>query len=260
MTLNPDETTESTSLPAVCLIAGGATGIGAETARLMAKTGHRIVIFDINTEDGEQLAAELDGHFFRADVRDETSITQALNDCIVRHGAPTYVSLNFGVMTAPSDAPFQPLEKVDTGAYQRVMSVNVDGVFFALRHLIPIMADNAGAITVTASRAALVPTAADVIYAASKAAVLQMTRSAAAGQRDGKLRINALCPGTVDTNMIANVVREAGIPLISAADMASELVSLMIDGKNGEVRGRIHGTDAIAIGEFNADLDYQPAQ
>ena len=78
------------------------------------------------------------------------------------------------------------------------MSVNVDGIFFGLRHLIPLMRDAGGVITITASRAALVPTAADVIYASSKAAILHMARSAAIGQRNGKLRINALCPGTVE--------------------------------------------------------------
>jgi len=249
--------TESQSEPTVCLVAGGATGIGAEISRLMAKAGHRIAIFDINQEDGEQLAAKLGAHFFHTDVRSEESFTQVVNHCIDQLGVPTYVSLNFGVMTAAGDSPYLPLEKVDTAAYRRVMSVNVDGVFFALRHLIPLMRDPGGAITVTASRAALVPTAADVIYAASKASVLHMTRSAAAGQRNGRLRINALCPGTVDTGMISTVVREAGIPLISATDMASEVVSLMIDGKNGEVRGRIHGQDALSIGAFNAEFEYQ---
>jgi len=196
--------TDSHSEPTVCLIAGGATGIGAEISRLMANAGHRIAILDINQNDGEPLAADLGGHFFHTDVRKEESFAQAASDCIAQVGVPTYVSLNFGVMTAASDSPFMPLENVDTAAYRRVMSVNVDGVFFALRHLIPIMRKSGGAITVTASRAALVPTAADVIYAASKASVLHMTRSAAAGQRDGRLRINALCPGTVDTGMLSS--------------------------------------------------------
>ncbi len=252
--------TESQTKTKVCFVAGGATGIGAEVSRLMAGAGHRIAIFDINQEDGGQLAAELGGHFFHTDVRKEESFAQAASDCIAQLGVPTYVSLNFGVMTAASDSPFLPLEKVDTAAYRRVMSVNVDGVFFALRHLIPLMRESGGAITVTASRAALVPTAADVIYAASKASVLHLTRSAAASERKGRLRINALCPGTVDTGMLSTVVREAGIPLISATDMAREVVSLMIDGKNGEVRGRIHGKDAQTIGVFNNEFEYKPTR
>jgi len=236
-------------------------GIGAEISRLMADFGCRVAILDINSNDGEKTAAELGGRFYRTDVRDEESFTQAINDCVADLGIPKYVSLNFGVMTVPGDSetPYLPLEQVSTEAYRRVMSVNVDGVFFGLRHLIPLLRDTDGAITITASRAALVPTAADVIYAASKAAILHMARSAAVGQAKGKLRINALCPGTVDTNMLSTVVRDAGIQLISAHDMAAEAVSLLKAGLNGEARGRIHGRDAIAIGTFNANLDYQPA-
>ena len=254
-------TNQQTPAP-VCFIAGGAAGIGAEISRLMAEFGCRVAIFDINSSDGEKLAAELGGRFYRTDVRDEESFTQAIDECVEEIGVPNYVSLNFGVMTVPgdSDTPYLPLESVTTEAYRRVMSINVDGVFFGLRHLIPLMRDTGGAITITASRAALVPTAADTIYAASKAAILHMARSAAVGQRNGKLRINALCPGTVDTNMLATVVREAGIPLISAKDMAAEAVSLLKDGRNAEVRGRIHGRDAILIGTFNSDLDYQPVE
>jgi len=250
---------QNTSTP-VCLIAGGAAGIGAEISRLMADFGCRVAIFDINSDEGEKLADSLGGRFYLADVRDEDGFTQAIDKCVKEMGIPTFVSLNFGVMTAPSDSPYLPLEDITTEAYRRVMSVNVDGVFFGLRLLIPLMRETGGAITITASRAALVPTAADVIYATSKAAILHMARSAAIGQRNGKLRINALCPGTVDTDMLSTVVRDAGIPLISPQDMAREAVSLLKAGRNGEARGRIHGRDAISIGTFNTDLEYLPAE
>ncbi|WP_051062229.1 SDR family NAD(P)-dependent oxidoreductase [Ilumatobacter nonamiensis] len=239
------------------LVVGGATGIGAEAVRQMASSGRRVVIVDINERDGRQLADEVGGAFYHGDVTDDASLASAIEQCVNEVGVPDYALLNSGVMTAPGDAPFLAVHEAPLEAYRRVMSVNVDGVFHGLRHLIPLMLDRGGAITVTASRAGLVPTAPDAIYAASKAAAIHLVRSAAQGIRGQKLRINALCPATVDTTLIADVVRQAGIPLITAADMAGEAVDLMLTGDNGEVRVKLHDKPAFTIGVFDANVEYQ---
>lgn len=242
---------------ATALVVGGATGIGAEAARQMASSGRRVVIVDINEHAGRLLAEEVGGTFYHGDVSDDASLGRAIRQCVNEVGVPDFALLNSGVMTAPGDAPFLAVHEAPLEAYRRVMSVNVDGVFHGLRHLVPLMLDQGGAITVTASRAGLVPTAADAIYAASKAAVIHLVRSAAQGVRGQKLRINALCPATVDTTLIADVVRQADIPLITAADMASEAVDLMLAGDNGEIRVKLHDTPAFAIGVFDANVEYQ---
>ena len=244
----------------VLLIVGGATGIGAEVVRQMTADGVRVAICDINEPAGEQLANETGSAFLPGDVADDASLGQAIARCVATFGVPNYAVLNSGVMTVPGDEPFQSLEEASLSAYRRVMSVNLDGVFHGLRHLIPLMRDAPGAksrtITVTASRAGIVPTAADVIYAASKAGVIQMVRSAAAANRKSNLRINALCPGTVDTTLIADVVREVGVPLVSAADMAAEIVALVREGGNGEVRARLHDRPAFSVGTFDSGVAY----
>lgn len=240
----------------ILLVVGGASGIGAEVVRQMSATGIRTAICDINEPDGRRLAQEIGGTYLYADVADDESLGQAVAQCVTTLGVPSYAVLNSGVMTAPSDQPFQSLEEASLDDYRRVMSVNVDGVFHGLRHLIPLMRETGGAITVTASRAGLVPTAADAIYAASKAAVIQLVRSVALGNRKSKLRINALCPATVDTKLIADVVRAADIPLISAADMAAEIVQLLHNGGNGEVRARLPDKPAFAIGNFDAQVNF----
>ena len=239
------------------LVVGGATGIGAEAVRQMASSGRRVVIVDINDHAGGLLADEVGGTFYYGNVSDDASLATAIERCAAEVAPPNYALLNSGVMTAPGDAPFLAVHEAPLEAYRRVMSVNLDGVFHGLRHLIPLMVDRGGAITVTASRAGLVPTAADSIYAASKAAAIHLVRSSAQGVRDRELRINALCPGTVDTTLIADVVRQAEIPLISAADMAAEAVDLMLAGENGEVRVKLHGKPAFAIGAFDRNVDYQ---
>lgn len=239
------------------LVVGGATGIGAEAVRQLASSGRRVVIIDINERDGRPLADEVGGAYFHGDVSDDASLGSAIRRCVDDVGVPDHALLNSGVMTAPGDAPFLAVHEAPLEAYRRVMSVNVDGVFHGLRHLIPLMEDRGGAITVTASRAGLVPTAPDAIYAASKSAAIHLVRSVAQGLRGQKLRINALCPATVDTTLIADVVREIGIPLITAADMASEAVDLMLAGDNGEIRVKLHDKPAFAIGAFDANVEYQ---
>lgn len=249
--------TDAPTHTGTALVVGGATGIGSEAVRQLASSGHRVAIVDINERDGRPLADEIGAAFFHGDVSDDASLGSAIRQCVNEVGVPEYALLNSGVMTAPGDAPFLAVHEAPLEAYRRVMSVNVDGVFHGLRHLIPLMEERGGAITVTASRAGLVPTAPDAIYAASKAAAIHLVRSAAQGLRSQKLRINALCPATVDTNLIADVVREIGIPLITAADMASEAVDLMLAGDNGEVRVKLHDKPAFAVGEFDTNVEYQ---
>jgi len=249
--------TDATVHSETVLVVGGAAGIGAEAVRQMASSGRRVVIVDINDRAGRLLADDVDGIFYHGDVSDDTSLGKAIERCADEVATPDYALLNSGVMTAAPDAPFLAVHEAPLEAYRRVMSVNVDGVFHGLRHLIPLMLDRGGTITVTASRAGLVPTAADAIYAASKAAAIHLVRSAAQGVQGGKLRINTLCPATVDTTLIADVVRQANIPLISAADMAGEAVDLMVTGDNGEIRVRLHDKPAFATGTFDANVQYQ---
>ncbi len=242
------------------LVVGGATGIGAEVVRQVASSGRRVVIVDINDRAGQLLADDVGGTFYHGDVSDDASLGRAIERCADEVAIPDHALLNSGVMTAPPDAPFLAVHEAPPEAYRRVMSVNVDGVFHGLRHLIPLMLDQGGTITVTASRAGLVPTAADAIYAASKAAVIHLVRSAAQSVQGQQLRINALCPATVDTTLIADVVRQAGIPLITAAEMAEEAIDLMLAGDNGEIRAKLHDRPAFAVGVFDANVDYQASE
>lgn len=240
----------------VFFILGGAAGIGAETVRQAANAGAKVAICDINEEAGDRLAAETGGIFIPCNAASEESVERAICRCVAELGTPAYAHLNSGVMSLPSDAPFTPFEKAPVDAYRRVMSVNVDGVFYGLRHLIPLMRKGGGAITVTASRAGLVATPFDPIYAASKAAVLQLVRSVAAANASTALRINAICPGTVDTAMLSDLVRQAKMPLMPPYAIAEEVIDLLMDGANGEVRAKIEGRDAFIVGTFNNEIEY----
>ncbi len=244
----------------VAIVFGGATGIRAETVRKLALAGAKVLVCDINKDDGEQVASEVGGIFAFCDVSDDGSVLDAIGECVERLGTPTFAHLNSGVMTAPSDAPFEPMHKTSPENYRRVMSINLDGVFYGLRHLIPLMSKNEGAITVTASRGGLVATPFDPIYAASKAAVIQLVRSVAAANAKLPLRINALCPATVDTGMLSDLVRQAGVPLMPASVMADEVLYMLKEGRNGEVRAKLHDKPSFSVGEFDSELQYHPPE
>ena len=240
----------------VAIVFGGATGIGAETVRKLAQAGAKVSVCDINQNDGEQVASEIGGIFTFCDVSDDESVAGAIRECADRLEAPSFAHLNSGVMTAPSDAPYEPMHKTSPEDYRRVMSINLDGVFYGLRHLIPLMSKSEGAITVTASRGGMVATPFDPIYAASKAAVIQLVRSVAAANAKLPLRINALCPATVDTGMLSDLVRQAGVPLMSPSVMADEVIYMLKEGGNGEIRAKLHNKPSFTLGTFDSELEY----
>ena len=222
----------------VVLITGGATGIGAAVAKLATLEGAKVAICDINSSDGTALAKELGGWFIRCDVTDVESVASAVAECIRELGAPKYVHLNAGVMTVPPDEPFLPIEHVSEGQFRRVVNINVAGVFNGLKSVIPEMRHNGGAITITASAAALAIAPFDPIYAATKCAVIGLARSVAAANEGANVRVNVICPGGVDTAIVPTEIK-GDYGFMPPQVMAAEVIDLLKAGENGEVRVKL---------------------
>jgi NAD(P)-dependent dehydrogenase (short-subunit alcohol dehydrogenase family) len=119
------------------------------------------------------------------------------------------------------------------------MGINLDGVFHGLKALLPRMRVGGGAITVTASIAGFVTLPIDPLYAASKYGLIGLTRAVAAANAEGKLRINAICPGVVDTQIVPEALRAQGVDAMPATVMAAEIVDLLRTGPNGEIRVKL---------------------
>ena len=149
-------------------------------------------------------------------------------------GGVDVVHLNAGVTTGQED-----LTLLEDDAYRRIMGVNIDGVVFGVRALLPeIEARGGGAIVVTASLAGLIAFPADPMYTMTKHAVVGLVRSLAPRLADRGVRINAICPGLVDTPLIDGEVRDAlagsGFPLIAADSVAEAVFGAAVGSDTGQ--------------------------
>lgn len=222
----------------IAFVTGGATGIGAAAVRALAGRGARVAVCDLNKTAGQPLADETGGEFIACDVTSFDAMSAAVATCRERLGVPDYALLNAGIMTVPAHADFLALEEVSVAQYRGILGVNLDGVFHGMKALLPLMREQGGAITVTASTTAFGGLPVDPLYAATKHALVGLVRSVAAANEGGRLRFNVICPGAVDTELVPEAFRKA--PAIMPPEVpAADIVDLLLNGANGEVRARL---------------------
>lgn len=189
-------------------ITGGASGIGAELARRFTREGASVVVADVNDTAGKAVAVEVGGEYVHLDVTD----SQAWNKLIATFEPFDIVCLNAGVATNTNvlgELSNYPLEHVDNDAYERIMSINVDGVVFGARAVIPGMVGRkSGHILVTASLAGIIAISPDPIYGLTKHAMVGFVKSLGPALAPHGVCISALCPGFLDTPLVSELARE----------------------------------------------------
>ncbi|MDT5066104.1 MAG: hypothetical protein QOK02_2259, partial [Mycobacterium sp.] len=184
----------------VAVITGGASGIGFATAKRMRAEGATIVIGDIDPTSGKPAADELDGLFVPVDVADKAAV-----DNLFDTAAQTYGSLDIAFNNAGISPPDDDLiENTELDAWERVQNINLKSVYLcskaALRHMVP---QKSGSIINTASFVAVMGSATSQIsYTASKGGVLAMSRELGVQFARQGIRVNALCPGPVNTPLL----------------------------------------------------------
>jgi len=233
------------------VITGAASGIGKATSLLAAAEGAHVVAVDIaegvaatvaeiTTAGGRAIAV-------RADTSDEAAVAGFIGQCIEQFGGIDGLYANAGIGGAG-----KPLAELTAADWQRTLGINTIGVFLALKHAIPhLVKQGSGALLCTASVAGLRANAGGVDYSASKAAVISIVQTVAYQLYGTGVRINALCPGLIETGMTRgaferarergtedrigqlNPTRRAGQP-VEIAQMACFLLSERASYVNGQ--------------------------
>lgn len=194
----------------VVLISGGNAGIGRATALRFAREGARIVIAARNAETARETldlvrAAGGECHFAVCDVRDVGQCGRAVAETVERHGR-----LDVLVNNAGSIIRKLTVAQLTTAQWQEMFDVNVHGVFYLSRAALPHLAQTRGNIVNVASYAGLVGYAGSAAYCAAKGAVVQLTRAMALDHAAEGVRVNCVCPGSVNTPMIAAAFAQHG--------------------------------------------------
>ncbi len=201
------------------MITGGGTGIGAATARRLRSDGWNVAVTGRRREPIESVASEVGGLAIQADQSDAADCERAVKQILDRYGRLDALVLNAGVETMGS------AEEVDLDEWRRVMAVNVDGVLLSVRAALPSLRATMGTIAVVSSVAGLTAGPHYSAYVTSKTAVLGLVRSLAVDLGADGIRVNALSPGWVATEMSDREVSELATALeVSDSDAQARLV------------------------------------
>ncbi len=195
------------------IITGAALGIGRSCALKFAKEGANVVVADIQVQHGQAVVDEIvasggEAFFIETDVGRRADNERMIDACIDRYGKLDVLLCNAGVILACL-LPDSSDEEID-----RLWDVNVRALVYASRYSIPIMLDqpNGGVILFTASKTGLVAQRDSPVYCASKGAAILLAKALALDYAAKGIRVNALCPGIIDTPMLKRIADSAPDP------------------------------------------------
>lgn len=194
----------------VALVTGGGSGLGKAIVSIFARRGAKVIVADINAQSGQALADEIrsrggEALFRKTDVSNEAEVREAVSAAV-----STFGRLDFAVNNAGFDGDILPLAEQSSDMFQRVLAVNLLGVFFGMKYQLPVMVkQGSGAIVNTSSIAGLRAHPGLGPYVAAKHGVNGLTKTAAIEYGPRGIRINSLCPGGIRTPMLDEYLKSA---------------------------------------------------
>lgn len=196
----------------VALVTGGSKGMGEAAVRIFAEKGASVAILDVDMEAAEKLSAELNENgantiAIQCDVSSEAQVEKAIAKVI-----ETYGKLDAAFNNAGIQIPAQDITETSEEDYDKILNVNLKGVWLCMKHeLIQMKKQQSGAIVNNSSLAGKVGVPGRTPYVAAKHAILGITKSAAADYASQGIRINAVCPGTIETPMVNDMVNSGDL-------------------------------------------------
>jgi NAD(P)-dependent dehydrogenase (short-subunit alcohol dehydrogenase family) len=203
----------------VTLITGSGSGIGKETALLFAKEGAEVVVNDLNEEAGQKTvdeikAANREAVLVQADVTNPSDVEQLVTKIIETYGRIDVLFNNAGISGVGQ------LHEVEPDAWNKVMNVNINGVYLVTKYVVPHMIEQqAGSIINMSSCIAEIGLADRASYAATKGAILALTKSIQVDYAKYNIRVNALMPGTIYTPFVEDYVSKSPDPEATVASI-----------------------------------------
>ena len=229
----------------VVLITGAASGLGAESARRLASEGAHLVLTDMASDAGSDLAQSLSaqGHqalFLTQDVTDEARWAEVATAAKTRFGKIDVLIKSAGIGGG------EPFLEASLAAWRQVMSVNLDGTFLGMRTVAPIMAEGGGGSIINLSSIlGKVGMAGASAYCASKGGVLMLTKATALELAPLGIRVNSVHPGFIETPMVTNALHEAE----NGNEMRDLIISRHALGRMGMAREIADGIVFLASDE-----------
>lgn len=196
----------------IILITGGGSGIGEAAAHVFAHHGARLLITDVNGASARGVAEAVGRKGGQAiampvDVTDESQVAAMVAKAVSQYGRLDGAFNNAGI-----GCPQAPTAEQSIGEFRKVLEIDLIGAWYCLKHEIPAMQKTGGgAIVNTASDAGLTGTPYLTPYAAAKAGLVNMTRTAAMEYGASEIRLNAVCPGPIDTPALRETIEKQGI-------------------------------------------------
>lgn len=216
----------------VVIVTGGSAGIGRATARALAAAGAAVVVSDVHEAGGAEVVREIEADggsalFVRADVSHDDEVAALVARTVEHFGGLDAAFNNAGIEGTPA-----PTHECDPENWHRTLAVNLTGVWSCMRHEIPALLERGGGSIVNCSSVAgLVGFPNSPAYVASKHGVVGLTRTAALEGAEAGIRVNAVCPGVIETEMISRFTQDN--PEAAAGLTAMEPMGRM--GRPGEI-------------------------
>ena len=194
----------------VAVVVGGASGMGNAVVRLLASHGCRVHVLDIKQTS--------DGSFQSCDVRDYNQVRTCVANVVAQEGRIDLLFVAAGVHL------FANIEQTSIEEFERVLSINLKGPFYVLKEVLPVMRQQKyGNVVLMGSDQVFVGKGSSTVYGLTKAAIGQLTKSSAIDYAPHNVRVNCICPGTIDTPMLAPSIERfhqtTGTPIPAIHDM-----------------------------------------